>query len=200
MSLVDDLHRARVIAVLRRPDISQVSVALYRQLHEQGVRAIECTLDQPGAVEAIQAIKKVASSDMLVGAGTVTTTEQLDSVASIGVRFAMAPHLDPDLLQHASDLGIPLIPGVTTPSEIARAFSLGAPAVKLFPAGPLGIPYFKALRGPFGDFAVIPTGGIQVSEVGAWLEAGALCVGLGNALTGPDGVPNSLESLLTTGQ
>lgn len=200
MSLVTDLHRARVIAVLRRPNISQVAVALYRQLHEQGVRAIECTLDHPGAVEAIQAIQEVASSDTLVGAGTVMKTEQLDRIASIGVRFAMAPHLDPELLEHALNLGFPLIPGVTTPSEIARAFALGAPAVKLFPAGPLGINYFEALRGPFGDFAVIPTGGIQVSEVRAWLEAGALCVGLGNALTGPDGVPHNLRALLRTGQ
>ncbi len=196
MSLIEDLRAAKVLAILRRPDISHVAVSLFGRLYDQGVRAVECTLDQPGAFGAIEALLAIAPGEVVVGAGTVTTVEQIDHLASIGARFAVTPHLDPELLDHAARIGFPLMPGVMTPTEIARALSLGAPAVKLFPAGPLGIGYLQAIFGPFEKLAVIPTGGIKTTEVPAWLEAGALAVGLGSALTGPGGVPEDLRLVL----
>lgn len=196
MMLIDDLRRARILAILRRPDIKSVAVDLYRSLRADSVSAFECTLDHDGAFEAIAAIRSAADEDTIVGAGTVTTIDQVDRLHSAGIRFAVSPHLDPDLLHHAQDIGFDLIPGVTTPSEIARALSLGAVAVKLFPAGPLGIPYFTALLGPFHDLAVIPTGGIEVEDVPSWLEAGAVCVGLGGSLTRDDRSPDTLRRVL----
>lgn len=196
MTLIDDLRASKVLAILRRSDIAQVAVPLFERLHAQGIRAVECTLDQPGALPAIEALVAIAPGGTIVGAGTVTTCEQLDRLASIGARFAVTPHLDPALIEHAIRTGVPLIPGVMTPTEIVTAQSLGALAVKLFPAGPLGPAYLKTLLGPFPDLAVIPTGGIEVGDVPLWLKAGAVAVGLGSALTGPDGVPDDLRLVL----
>ncbi len=196
MTLIDDLRRSTVLAILRRPDIEAVAVDLYEKLRADGVRAVECTLDHEGAFEAIEAIRAVADEDTIVGAGTVMRIEQVDRLHDAGVAFAVSPHLDADLLRHARSIGFDLIPGVATPSEVARAVDLGATAVKLFPAGPLGIPYLEALLGPFRDLAVIPTGGIEVEDVPAWLDAGAVCVGLGGALTRGDRSPEALRQVL----
>lgn len=103
---------------------------------------------------------------------------------------------DPDLVGHAGRSGVTMIPGVMTPSEVAAAFRLGVPAVKLFPAGSLGVEYLRSLQGPFGKFPVVTTGGIAVADVPSWLEAGALCVGLGSALTRPEGIPVELAEVM----
>lgn len=195
-TLLEHLAASRILAVLRRPDIATCADALVTGLRERGVRAIECTLDQPGALEVIRRLRAERLPDELIGAGTVRTTLQIDALHAAGADFAVSPHLDEALLAYAVEVGLPLLPGVMTPSEVARALALGAPAVKLFPAGPLGIDYLKALRGPFPDVAVVPTGGIAIKDVRAWLQAGALCVGLGSALTRGDRLPETLTSVL----
>lgn len=197
MSLIEQLESARILAILRMDDMATQAVPTALQLHEHGIRAIECTLDRPGALAAIGQLQQELGSDTLVGAGTVTTVEHLEALTRLKVDFCVTPHLDPELLTHAGAAGIPMIPGVMTPSEVATAFRLGARAVKLFPAGLLGPRYLQALQGPFGVFPVIPTGSIDVEDVSAWLDAGATCVGLGSALTSPGEVPSTLQHLLT---
>ena len=194
--IVARLSDARLLAILRMDEPDTVGVELARRLHGQGVRAIECTLDKPGALTAIERIRDELGADTLVGAGTVTRVDQVDSLASLGVDFCVTPHLDPRLVTHSLDRGLPIVPGGMTPSEVAEAFRLGAPAVKLFPAGVLGIAYLEALQGPFGRFPVVPTGSIGIGDVEAWLEAGAVAVGLGSALTRPDTIPAELARLL----
>lgn len=194
--LIARLSDARLLAILRMDDPDTAGVELARRLHEQGVRAIECTLDKAGALTAIERIRGELGDETLVGAGTVTRLDQVDSLVALGVDFCVTPHLDPDLVSHALDRGLAIVPGVMTPSEVAEAFRLGAPAVKLFPAGVLGIPYLKALQGPFGEFPVVPTGSIEIDEVEGWLEAGAIAVGLGSAITKPKTIPPELVRLL----
>jgi 2-dehydro-3-deoxyphosphogluconate aldolase/(4S)-4-hydroxy-2-oxoglutarate aldolase len=196
MNLVERLESARILAILRMDEVETKGVATALRLHEAGVRAIECTLDRPGALAAIERLRDELGSDTLVGAGTVTSTSQLDDLVRLEVDFCVTPHLDPTLVSCALDAGLAIIPGIMTPSELAAAFRLGSPAVKLFPAGLLGPDYLRALQGPFGTFPVVPTGNIGVDDVPAWLEAGATCVGLGSALTGGDGIPVAVEELL----
>lgn len=196
MRLVERLGEARILAILRMDEVDTWGVDVARRLHSEGVRAIECTLDRPGAMAAIRTLQEEMGADTLVGAGTVLHTSQVANLARMGVDFCVTPHLDPEVVNDALDAGIPIIPGVMTASEVAAAFRLGVPAVKLFPAGHLGLGYLRALRAPFGDFPVVPTGGVRAEDVPGWLEAGAVCVGLGSALTGPDGVPASLREVL----
>lgn len=196
MTVRGSLERARVLAILRRPDIADVVLDLLEQLYEAGVRAIEVTLDQPDAPAAFRRLVEHAPADTVVGAGTVLTTAQVDMVADAGAAFAVCPHLDPGLIQRGVARGLPVIPGVATATEIATARAAGAEVLKLFPAGPLGIPYLKALLGPFRDAAFVPTGGIAVEEVPAWIDAGAICVGLGGALVGSGGVDVRIGEVL----
>lgn len=198
MSVVERLAEARILAILRIDDVDTVGVDLAEQLHARGVRAVECTLDRDGAFEAINLIRDRLGDGVLVGAGTVTENEQIDRLASMDVELCVTPHLDPDLLTHALKSGLTMIPGVTTASEVATAFRLGAPAVKLFPAGELGVRYLRTLQGPFGRFPVVPTGGIDVADVADWLAAGATCVGLGSALTSGHDLPSEIEEVLAS--
>ncbi|HLU53240.1 MAG TPA: bifunctional 4-hydroxy-2-oxoglutarate aldolase/2-dehydro-3-deoxy-phosphogluconate aldolase [Acidimicrobiia bacterium] len=195
-NLIDRLRQARVVAILRLDDVDERGVDLALRLHAQGVRAVECTLDKPNALVAIQRLRREIGSDTLIGAGTVTRLGQIDELAEVGVDFCVTPHLDPELVSRSLEVGVPILPGVMTPTELAAAHRLGVPAVKLFPAGSLGVDYLKALRGPFGDFPVVPTGGIEVGDVRGWLDAGALCVGLGSALTRHATLPSELSGLL----
>lgn len=197
MNLVERLESSRILAILRMDEVETEGFRRALHLHQAGIRAIECTLDRSGALTAIGRLQEELGSDTLVGAGTVTMAEQVDDLARLGVDFCVTPHLDTDLLTHAVAAGLPMLPGVMTPSEVATAFRLGAPAVKLFPAGILGPRYLRALQGPFGTFPVVPTGSIGVEDVSTWLDAGATCVGLGSALTASEEVPSPLRDLLT---
>jgi 2-dehydro-3-deoxyphosphogluconate aldolase / (4S)-4-hydroxy-2-oxoglutarate aldolase len=196
MTFEQALRRARVLAILRRSDIGEVVLDLFDELHGAGVRAIEVTLDQTDSLDALRRLIDHASDDVLVGAGTVLTTEQLDAVAGLGVSFVVCPHFDAQLVAHAVDRGLPILPGVATATEAAAARAAGASVLKLFPAGPLGLDYLRALRGPFRDVPFVPTGGIRVTDVPAWLAAGAACVGIGGALVGPHGVDPQLSEVL----
>lgn len=195
-AVISALSRARVLAILRRPDVDEVATRLYDQLYAAGIRAIEVTLDQERSMAALEALVEHAGDDVLVGAGTVTKREQLDAVAGTGASFVVCPHFDPRLVEHAVDIGLPILPGVATGTEVMAALDAGASAVKLFPAGPLGIGYLEALRGPFRHVPIVPTGGIGVAEVPDWLDAGAVCVGIGSALFGPDGMDPALDGVL----
>ena len=196
MSFPTLLRAARIVAILRRPDIDEVVDALADQLFAAGVRAAEITLDQPGALHGLERLVARAPADALVGAGTVLSGEQLDRAVDLGARFVVCPHLDVELIARAHDQGIDILPGVTTPTELVTARRAGAAAVKLFPAGALTPASLAALRGPFPDAAVVPTGGIKVHEVGDWLDAGAVAVGLGSAIGGVGGVAPEVAEVL----
>lgn len=180
--LLDTLAASRILAILRRPDVAAVAVDLVARLRDDGIGAVECTIEQPGAFDALAALVAQRRPGELVGAGTVMTIADVDALVTLGVDFAVTPHLDERLLEHALASGLPMIPGVMTPSEVAAARRLGAPAVKLFPAGVLGTAYLRALLDPFAGLAVVATGGIGRDDADEWVAAGALAVGIGGKL------------------
>lgn len=175
------LEAGRVMAILRYREGGDVSAAM-AALADGGVRVIEVTVDTPGAWAAIE--KQAQRSDLLLGAGTVTTTEQVRRVADLGGSFVVSPGFDAEVVEAAYDRGLAALPGVTTGTEVLAARRAGVELFKLFPAGALGTQYLVQLRGPFGNEAFVPTGGIAIAEVGAWLEAGAFAVALGSDLAG----------------
>jgi 2-dehydro-3-deoxyphosphogluconate aldolase/(4S)-4-hydroxy-2-oxoglutarate aldolase len=122
------------------------------------------------------------AADVVVGAGTIRDRDQLDAAVAAGADFLVTPHLDPRLLEAMLATGVPVLPGVMTPSEVAAALDAGAQAVKLFPASTVGPRHLRALRGPFPDLPVVPTGGIGAADVRSWLDAGALAIGAGSEL------------------
>jgi 2-dehydro-3-deoxyphosphogluconate aldolase / (4S)-4-hydroxy-2-oxoglutarate aldolase len=150
-------------------------------LVEGGVHLLEVTLDTPGALDAIE---RAAGNGRSIGAGTVVTAEQVRACADAGAAFVVSPGLVLEVVEAAAGLGIEALPGVLTPTEVQQATSHGAQTVKLFPASLGGPDYLRSLRGPFPTVGLVPTGGVGIDQVAAYLAAGATAVGLGGALVG----------------
>ncbi len=157
-------------------------------LIEGGVLGIEITFTTPEAPGVIRDLDAAYGESILLGAGTVTTVEQVELAAEVGSTFLVSPGTDPELLPAMLATGLLVLPGVLTPSEVMLASRLGAPAVKMFPGSSGGTSYLKALRGPFPDVSFVPTGGVSLGNIADWFAAGALAVGAGSALA-----PSSLE-------
>lgn len=154
-------------------------------LIEGGVLGIEITFTTPDAHLAIRDLKEEHGDHILLGAGTVTTREQVEQAAEAGATFLVSPGCDPELLPAMLGTGLLVLPGTLTPSEVMLARRLGTQAVKLFPGSLGGPSYLKALRGPFPDLPFVPTGGVSLGNIADWFPAGAFAVGAGSALAPP---------------
>jgi 2-dehydro-3-deoxyphosphogluconate aldolase/(4S)-4-hydroxy-2-oxoglutarate aldolase len=151
-------------------------------LVQGGVLGIEITFTTPEAPRVIRDLNEEYGDSILLGAGTVTTHEQVDQAAEAGATFLVSPGCDPELLPGMLGTGLLVLPGALTPSEVMLARRLGAQAVKLFPGSSGGPSYLKALRGPFPSTAFVPTGGVSLANIADWFAAGAFAVGAGGAL------------------
>ena len=183
-----------VVAIGRR--ISATAAAsIAEALAAGGVRAFELTLNDPEA-DALRAIETVArhapALGLDIGAGTVLSIEAAARAVDAGATFLVMPHIDPVLVAWAAERGIPAFPGCATPTEILAAWRSGAAAVKVFPASALGPGFVRELRGPLPDIPLVPTGGVTLETIPAFVAAGAVAVGLGSWLVG-DGDPAGIR-------
>ncbi|MBQ7058968.1 MAG: bifunctional 4-hydroxy-2-oxoglutarate aldolase/2-dehydro-3-deoxy-phosphogluconate aldolase [Firmicutes bacterium] len=145
------------------------AIPLAEALIKGGLPCAEVTFRTAAAEEAIRRISE-AFPDMLVGAGTVLTTEQADRAITAGAKFIVSPGFNPKVTKYVLDKGVPMTPGVCTPSEIEGAMELGLDVVKFFPAEPAGgLPMIKALAGPYVGVKFMPTGGINAKNVRDYL-------------------------------
>ena len=175
------LDLGRVVGIVRYRTVGDLDAVL-AVLVESGIAVVEITLDTP---EALAAISRAADAGMMIGAGTVRSMDDVRASAEAGARFVVSPSLIDDVVEGALRLGVEPIPGVLSPTELDRAAALGAESVKVFPAGPVGGPAFiSALRGPYPEFGLLPTGGVEIDEIPAYLDAGATAVGIGGSLAG----------------
>lgn len=174
------LRTLGMLAVLRGNSSKRV-VEASATLIDAGIDIIEVTFTVPGCAEAIQRLKAIRP-EALIGAGTVTSLEELSSAVDAGADFIVTPGTTPELLPALAHCGLPFLPGVLTPTEVMTVMAAGAAGVKLFPGSQVGPNGLKALRGPFPDLVAIPTGGVSPSNVVTWFDAGAFAVGAGNDL------------------
>lgn len=171
-SINERIEQCGLVAVLIVDDAAQ-AVPLARALLAGGVGAMELTLRTDAALEALSAVKQNVP-DMLAGVGTVLTREQLDSIKMLGADFAVAPGMNPAVVSHANDIGIPFAPGVCTPSDIERAVELGCRLLKFFPAEPSGgMSYLKNIAAPYAHLGLkyIPLGGLNMKNLGEYVSS-----------------------------
>jgi 2-dehydro-3-deoxyphosphogluconate aldolase/(4S)-4-hydroxy-2-oxoglutarate aldolase len=164
------LHQTGVLAVLIL-DRPQDAVPVARALLSGGVNAMELTLRTPTALDALKRIRAEVP-DMIVGAGTILTPEQVVDVVNAGAAFGVAPGTNRRVIDAAQRLGLPFAPGVCTPSDIESAVEAGCSLLKFFPAGPCGgLPYLRSIAAPFTHLGVkvIPLGGIDASNAADYL-------------------------------
>lgn len=182
-ALLRALRRDRVVVILRAQRADGFP-AVARTCAEQGLRAAEFTLTTPGALAAIAAYKADRPPGALIGAGTVITPTLARDAAAAGAEFLVTPATCLDVIAVAAGLGIPVIAGAFTPTEVLAAHQAGAAAVKVFPAFVTGPAYVRALRDPFPDIPLVPTGGVDASVAPEYLAAGAVALGVGSPLSG----------------
>jgi 2-dehydro-3-deoxyphosphogluconate aldolase/(4S)-4-hydroxy-2-oxoglutarate aldolase len=188
---LDRIRAERVVAVLRRvPDVDSIVDALVTA----GIRIVEITLDSDGALATIERLR--ARQDATVLAGTVRTPGDVDAAAAAGAEACAAPALVPEMVERCHNLGLPPIPGVLTPSEIEAARAFGAELVKLFPCSLVGPGYVRDVLAPLAGIELLVTGGVDTSNARTFLDAGAVAVGVGSALTGSADVQAEARSLL----
>lgn len=158
-----------IVPVVKIKD-AEKAVPLAEALCEGGLPVAEITFRTAQAEEAISRITG-EFPDMLVGAGTVLTTEQADRAVKAGARFIVSPGLNRKVVEHCIEIGVPITPGCSTPSDIEQAMELGLEVVKFFPAEAAGgIKMLKALSGPYGNIRFMPTGGIDANNINAYLS------------------------------
>jgi 2-dehydro-3-deoxyphosphogluconate aldolase / (4S)-4-hydroxy-2-oxoglutarate aldolase len=194
VDMVDRVRASGAIAILRLREHTH-TVAVARTLLDNGLPVMEVTFDHPDGPDALRTLAAQLPDHAVLGAGTIMHPDQVEQCRDAGGRFCVSPHTDPDLIRAVLAAGLEPIPGAHTATEVATAIAAGARLVKLFPAGPLGYGYLRALAGPFREVMFLPTGGIRHDEVASWLHAGAVAVGLGSDLVPPAPTDDDLPAI-----
>jgi 2-dehydro-3-deoxyphosphogluconate aldolase/(4S)-4-hydroxy-2-oxoglutarate aldolase len=201
MARIENLQRVLdtgIVAIIRAPSSEQL-MNVARALFDGGIDVIEVTFTVPNALEILAAVKKDLGSRVLLGAGTVLDPETARAALFAGAEFLVSPSLNPDVIQLCNRYDKVVMPGAFTPTEILAAWEAGADIVKVFPSDTVGPSYLKALKGPFPQIRLMPTGGVNLQTLPDFIMAGACAVGVGSSLVEPqairDGNMNRLREL-----
>ncbi|MFJ8816287.1 bifunctional 4-hydroxy-2-oxoglutarate aldolase/2-dehydro-3-deoxy-phosphogluconate aldolase [Amycolatopsis thermoflava] len=177
------LVRTGVVAILRAGSPDHLA-PVARTLHDAGLLCVELTMTTPGALDTLSALRRDLGPGADLGMGSVRGARQARRALDAGASFLVSPVFDADVVDAANAAGVPVYPAGLTPNELVAAWDAGATAVKVFPASTVGPAHLKAVREPVPGLRLMATGGIGVEDVGTWVRAGALAVGLGGSLTG----------------
>jgi 2-dehydro-3-deoxyphosphogluconate aldolase / (4S)-4-hydroxy-2-oxoglutarate aldolase len=156
---------------------------------EEGIRTFEFTMNSPQAIEAMQAVKAEFGADACSGMGTVLDVETAKRVLNAAPDFVVSPAFTPAVVEMVVKADILIAPGVITPTECVNAWAMGVKMLKIFPIGPMGVDYFKSVRGPLDHMKFMANGGINPETTRDFMKAGAVAVGAANWLTGDGSWP-----------
>lgn len=179
--IVDIILKEKIVAVIRLKEQHEVAESI-RALVAGGIKVLEVTSNTPGYLQEIEKARKLYP-DTIIGAGTISNPRLAQDAINAGAQFLVSPNTSVDVVNAAHTGNIPVLMGAMTPTEVGNAVEAGADVIKLFPAGNMGLDYFKAVRGPFDSVKFFAVGGIRLTDVQDWLEAGAVGFGIGGNLT-----------------
>jgi 2-dehydro-3-deoxyphosphogluconate aldolase/(4S)-4-hydroxy-2-oxoglutarate aldolase len=150
---------------------------------EGGIPIVEITMTVPGAIDVIRDLAKTSASKVLIGAGTVLDAETAKRCRDAGAQFLVSPGFNLATVEFAVREGLLIMAGALTPTEVITAWNAGADFVKVFPCGNVGgAKYIKALKGPFPQIPLVPTGGVNLATAAEFIQAGAAALGIGGEL------------------
>ena len=186
-----------LIPIIRVASASE-AVDVANAIKKGGVSLIEVTMSVPGAIDVIKELAQRYGDEIIMGAGTVLDPETGRTALLAGAQFIVSPILNLDLIELAHRYSAVVVPGAMTPTEILKAWNAGADIVKVFPAAQLGGPgYVKALRGPLPQILLAPTGGVNLQNAGAFIQAGAAALGVGGELVDKQAVKTKRFGIIT---
>ncbi len=179
-----------VVPVIKLNNPERDAVNLAKALCAGDVPVAEVTFRAAGADKAIKLMSE-ACPEMIVGAGTVLTTEQVDKAKEAGAKFVVTPGLDVELVKYCQSIGMPIFPGCTTPTDYHAAYKLGLEVLKFFPAEQSGgLAKIKAMSAPFPMFKVMPTGGISLKNLESYISCPVICACGGSYMVTADLIDN----------
>lgn len=184
VELFKEKLKARPLVLIYRGLDAQESLEITQSLAEVGVRMFEVTMNTPGAVQTIKLLRERMGPEIWIGAGTVTTTEQVRQVSEAGAGFVISPNTNEEVIKTTKRLGMVSIPGAFTPTEILEAREAGGDIIKIFPVNVVGSEYIKQLRGPIQDIPFMATGGVRLDMVADLIREGVCSIGLSAHLLG----------------
>lgn len=171
----------KIIAIIRGTNPEDV-LAISRALKDGGVSILEITLNSPKALSTIEKVADEFGDEVLVGAGTVLDAESARAALLSGAKFILSPTVNRQTIEMTKRYGAVSIPGALTPTEILTAYEHGADIIKVFPANAVGVSYIKDIHGPLPHIPLMPTGGVDLTNIGGYFRAGAVAAGLGSSL------------------
>ena len=177
---LSSLTNAGIVAVIRTTNTSSLYPTI-QAIKEGGINIIEVTCTVPNADLVIKELTQ--DKELIVGAGTVLDEVSARLLIMRGASFIVSPQFSPSVAKMCNLYGKPYIPGVVTSCEICEALQMGCSMLKLFPASSLPFSVIKDFSGPFPNCSFMPTGGINLSNAGKWIESGAKVIGVGGVLT-----------------
>ena len=181
------IEKNKAVAVVRLPD-PDLYEPVAKAMYEGGIRVSEITMTVPNAISLIK--KAVANSpdDAIIGVGSVTNAKMTEQAVEAGAKFVVSPIMTKEIIDKANELDVPVMPGAFTPTEIQQAWEWGADIIKIFPADIVGMNFIKAVKAPLPHLKLMPTGGVNLTNGGEWIKAGASAVGVGSALLNKEAI------------
>lgn len=173
-----------IVPVVRASSSEEACMAA-EAVRQGGIPIVEITMTVPGALEVIAALAKQCGSEVLIGAGTLRSPDAARRCLDAGAQFLVTPgtRTNAQVIEIAAQRGVVMMAGALTPTEVDSAWQLGVDFVKVFPCSAVGGPsYIKALKGPFPEIPLVPTGGVNLETAGAFIKAGAAALGVGGEL------------------
>lgn len=185
MNKIDILSRIQstgVVAVVRAEN-SEKAINITKACIEGGVDVIEITFTVPGAHKVIEDLVEIFGEKLVVGAGTVLDSETARLAILSGSKYIVSPAFDIETARLCNRYQIPYMPGCMTITEMVKAMEAGADIIKLFPGSAFGPDFIKAVKAPVPQAVLMPTGGVDLNNVGEWIKNGCIAVGVGSNLT-----------------
>jgi len=182
---VEQIVAGGIVAIIRLP-FAEDLLPVAEAIHEGGVAAIELTLAVPGALDALERARLQLGRGIRLGVGTVLAVKQARDALQAGAEFLVAPAFNPEVIRTAREADVAVVSGAFTPTEIVQAHEAGASLVMVFPAGSVGPRYIQDMLGPLPHIALMPRGGVSLENAGAFIQAGAAALGVGDDLATRD--------------
>lgn len=174
-------NQVPLVGIVRNLTFDEIAQILPVYL-SSGLTTIEITMNTPSAEDIIRYAADKYRGQLNVGAGTVCSLDDLKQALQAGSQFIVTPILNPDVVRYCAKEGVPIFPGAYTPTEIYQAWELGATMVKVYPATALGPDYIRDVKAPLNKIKLMPTGGINLSNMQSFMKAGADGLGIGGQL------------------
>ena len=194
--ILNEILKVKAVAVLRVKEAEKLK-KIIDAIYAGGVSAVEITMTVPNAIQLIEKMSVELDKNIVLGVGSVLNKSIAEDAIKAGAKYVVSPVLKKEIIEAAHKHGVPAMPGCFTPTEIQTAFEYGADIIKVFPADIVGMAFFKAILAPLPHLKLMPTGGVNLTNAGDWLKAGACAVGIGSALLDKKAIAEENYSVLT---